>query len=101
MLGRTAPVEQVDICPLDPEHDLFGEVTAAVYLDARVAVQGYTIHRTAKTVTAFRYNNFFFNDNFINQFLKIHFNMSKKCSIYLKCSVLQQNVIIIITIIIF
>ena len=39
------------------------------------------------------------NDNFINQFLKNHFNMSKKCSIYLKSSVLLQNIIIIIIII--
>ena len=36
------------------------------------------------------------NDNFINEFLKIHFNMSKKCSIYLKSPVLLQNIIIII-----
>ena len=41
------------------------------------------------------------NDNFINQFLKIHFNMSKKCSIYIKSSVLLQNIMIIIIIIIF
>ena len=39
-------------------------------------------------------NNNNYNNNFINQFLKIHFNMSKKCSIYLKSSVLLQNIII-------
>ena len=32
------------------------------------------------------------NDNFINQFLKMHYNMSKKC---VKSSVLLQNIIII------
>ena len=33
------------------------------------------------------------NDNFINQFLKMHYNMSKKC---VKISVLLQNIIMII-----
>ena len=31
------------------------------------------------------------NDNFFNQFLKMHYNMSKKC---VKSSVLLQNIII-------
>ena len=35
------------------------------------------------------------NDNLINQFLKMHYNMSKEC---VKSSVLLQNIIIIITI---
>ena len=35
------------------------------------------------------------NDSFINQFLKMHYNMSKEC---VKSPVLLQNIIIIITI---
>ena len=35
------------------------------------------------------------NNNFINQFLKMHYNMSKKC---VKSSVLLQNIIMIMII---
>ena len=37
-------------------------------------------------------NNFSNNNNFIYQFLKRHYNMSKKC---VKSSVLLQNIVII------